>query len=113
MYLELLTTATAIQQDLATAYTQTDRLEEVGHYFRTLNLATLLFFEQVEPPAACREIHAAFLKWQKLGQEALAEEIAAGEPVDTDTTRRYLAASREFSQAMANFAVAAQEVEPA
>lgn len=110
MYLELLTTATAIQQDLVTAYTQTDRLEEVGQYFRALNMATVLFFEQVEPPAAFRDVHAAFLAWQKLGQAALAEEIAAGEPVDTETTRRYVQASQEFTRAMAAFAETVQAV---
>ncbi|MCB9079684.1 MAG: hypothetical protein H6631_18925 [Anaerolineaceae bacterium] len=110
MYLELLTTATAIQQDLVTAYTQTDRLAEVGQYFRALNMATVLFFEQVEPPAACREVHTAFLNWQKLGQAALAEEIAAGEPVETETTRRYVAASQEFTRAMAAFAETVQAV---
>ncbi|HRV94636.1 MAG TPA: hypothetical protein P5526_20930 [Anaerolineae bacterium] len=108
MYLELLATATATQQDLATAYTQTGRLAEVGQYFRALNIATTLFFEQVEPPAALSEVHAAFLNWQKLGQEALAEEIAAGEPVDNDTTRRYVEANQEFAQAMAAFVEAAQ-----
>ena len=108
MYLELLATATATQQDLATAYTQTGRLGEVGQYFRALNMATVLFFEQVEPPPACQEVHEAFLKWQRLGQEALAEEIEAGEPVETEATRRYIAASQEFAKAMTAFAEAAQ-----
>lgn len=108
MYLELLTTATAVQQDLATAYTQSGRLIELGQYFRALNIATVLFFEQITPPPACEEIHNAFLTWQRLGQEALEEELAAAEPVDSETTRRYIEASQQFAAAMATFAAEEQ-----
>lgn len=104
MYLELLTTATAVQQDLATAYTQSGRLIELGQYFRALNIATVLFFEQITPPPACETIHDAFLTWQRLGQQALEEELAAGEPVDSEITRRYAEASQQFAAAMAAFA---------
>jgi hypothetical protein len=105
MYLELLTTATAIQQDLATAYTQSGRLIELGQYFRALNIATVLFFEQIEPAPEFQEVHDTFLAWQKLGQKALEEELAAGEPVDSEITRRYVEASQQFAAAMAALAV--------
>lgn len=108
MYLELVITATAVQRDLANAYTQSGRLAEVGQYFCALNLATVLFFEQIEPALECRELHDAFLNWQKLGREALEEELDAGEPVNSETSRRYVEASQHFANALATFAEEAQ-----
>ena len=100
MYLELLTTATAIQQDLAMAYAQTDRPAPLGQYFQAVNMATTLYFEQIEPPAECRDVHETFLNWQRLGQAALNEELEAGEPVASDTALQFYEAGKQFTMAM-------------
>jgi hypothetical protein len=104
VYIELLVTATAVQRDLANAYTQSGRLPELGQYFRALSLATTYFFEQIEPSPEFRRLHNAFIHWQKLGQEALREELEAGEPVHSDLTRQHLEASQQFADVLAELA---------
>ena len=107
MYLELMTTAVAVQRDLATAYTATGRLGEVGMYFVAVNRLTLAFFERMDPPENARELHQAFLDWQRLGIEGLEEELQAGTQVDSQTSRRLAEASLRFTEAFSAFATSA------
>ena len=55
MYLELLVAAGAVQRDLAAAYAASDRMPEIGLYFAAVDLTTLKFFEDVEPPPKLAE----------------------------------------------------------
>lgn len=109
MYLELLTTVTAVQQDLANAYVASDRMQEVGLYFLAINYATAAFFDQVTPPPKCEHLHEEFLKWQKLGIKALSEEMEAGKSVNSQTSRLYAEASQKFADAFAAFVKEAQQ----
>lgn len=104
MYIELLTTVTAVQQDLAMAYTSSDRMREIGLYFLAINETTVEFFKYVEHPKKMKEVHEAFLEWQNLGIQALKEELEQTEPVESELTRRHVEASQRFSAALAVFA---------
>ncbi len=110
MYLELLVTATAVQQDLSNAYIASGRKWDLGAYFVALNYTTLKFFEQIEPPPDCEHLHAALLKWQSLGLEALTEELKAGAPVESEISQRFAEATKEFTEAMNAFLKSTQSV---
>ena len=108
MYLELVTTVVAIQRDLACIYAASGRMGELGAYFIALNYTTLKFFEQIEPPPKCTQLHVALLKWETLGLEALAEELEAGVPINSETTCHFAEAAQEFNDALSAFARSAQ-----
>jgi hypothetical protein len=101
MYLELITTVTAVQNDLANAYASSGRMREIGQYFLVLNRSTIEFFKYVEPPKALENLHKAFITWQKCGAEALQEELETGKPNDSDAAKRHVEASQAFAQALA------------
>ena len=100
MYLELITTVTAIQNDLANAYASSGRMEEIGRYFLVINKTTIEFFKYVEPPEALEDLHEAFVNWQTFGAEALEQELESGELAEGEVTERHVAASQAFAQAL-------------
>jgi len=100
MYLELITTVTAIQNDLANAYASSGRMEEIGRYFLVINKTTVEFFKYVEPPEALADLHEAFVKWQTFGAEALEEELDSGELAKGEVTKRHVEASQAFGEAL-------------
>lgn len=112
MYLELIITATAVQQELANAYVQSNRMPEIGQYFLAINLANVSFFEQIEAPSRCADLHRAFLDWQTLGNQALAEELKAGMLVESEITRRFAASSKHFSDTLIAFRDEASHIQP-
>lgn len=100
MYLELVTTSTAVQQSLANAYASSGRMEEIGLYMLALSSATIGFYGAVEPPDKCRALHEAHMKWLQLGIEALTEEMAAGQAVDSEKSRQFVQAAQAFVQSL-------------
>lgn len=100
MYIELITTAVAMQRDMARAYSALGRTQEIGVYFLVLNSATKSFFERLSPPLPCNELHATFLEYLRTGVEALREELEAGEPRNSETSRQFVTASQAFSDAL-------------
>jgi hypothetical protein len=109
MYLELLTTVAVVQEDLSNAYIASGRMREVGIYFLTVNQATVALFEQIKPPEGGEHLHETFLKWQKLGIDALAEELKAGMPLNSEAAHKYADATKQYTEALASFAAAARE----
>jgi hypothetical protein len=101
MYLELITTVTALQNGLANAYSSSDRMPEIGLYFLAMNQATVEFFKYVEHPKALGELHEAFMEWQTLGIVSLREELDPKQPVSEETSRAHIQASDAFAQALA------------
>lgn len=51
------------------------------------------------------------MNWQRLGQEALAEELEAGQPVDMETSRRFVEAGQVFAARLNRIAEEARAVE--
>jgi hypothetical protein len=109
MYLELITTVTAIENDLANAYASSGRMEEIGRYFLVINKTTIEFFKYVEPPEAMKDLHKAFVTWQELGAEALEQELETGELIDNETTKKYVEASQVFGETLAELTSAPEE----
>jgi hypothetical protein len=101
MYLELITTVTAVQNDLANAYTSSGRMEEIGRYFLIVNRTTIEFFKYVEPPEAMQNLHKAFVTWQELGADALEQELETGELINNEATKKLVEASQAFAEALA------------
>lgn len=108
MYLELVTTAAAVQNDLANAYTSSGRLRELGMYFLAMNQATVEFFKYVDPPSQLEELHQGFLEWQTLGLQALRLELELEEGDDEQVTARHIEAGQEFAQGLERLAEAAE-----
>lgn len=108
MYLELITTVTAIQNDLANAYASSGRMEEIGRYFLVINKTTIEFFKYVEPPKALEELHQAFVTWQTFGAEALEAELESGELAEGDVVKRHVEASQAFAEALQDAMSAAE-----
>src|SRR5438067_2172284 len=101
MYLELLTTSLAVQQNLVSAYSASGRLKEIGLYFMAVNHATAIFFDSLEPPESCRGVHSAFLKWQRLGMEALAGEVSEDDQGgQAKREQLHIEASEEMARAL-------------
>jgi hypothetical protein len=101
MYIELLTTATIVQRALADAYVASGRMKEIGLYFLTHNYTTVAFFEQIIPPDKVQTLHEAFLQWQRLGIDALAEELEVGRPINSEKARQHVEASQRFAETLA------------
>lgn len=101
MYLQLITTATVLQNGLANAYTASDRMPEVGLYFLAMNQATHEFFKYVEHPKGFGELHQAFMEWQERGIAALREDLDPKQPASEETTRAHIQASEAFAKALA------------
>jgi hypothetical protein len=97
MYIQLITTAVAMQRDMSQRYAAQGRKQEIGTYFLVLNSATASFFERLSPPPVCTEVHAAFLKYLRTGIEALKEEVEAGLPQDSKLARQFVNASKKFA----------------
>jgi hypothetical protein len=111
MYLELLVTAGALQRDLAAAYAASDRMPEVGLYFAAVDLATLKFFEAVEPPPKLADLHETFLQFQRLGVAALVEELERGSQAETEASRAFAFAAKQYASRLTSAAGAPQESE--
>ena len=109
MYLELITTVTAVENDLANAYASSGRMEEIGRYFLVINRTTVEFFKYVEPPEALKDLHQAFVTWQERGADALEEELDSGEPVDSETTKSHIEASEAFAAELSEAMAAADK----
>lgn len=101
MYLQLITTATVLQNGLANAYTASGRMPEVGLYFLAMNQATHEFFKYVEHPKGLGDLHEAFMEWQQLGIAALREELDPKQPVTAAVTDAHIQASEAFAKALA------------
>jgi hypothetical protein len=99
MYLELLITASGAESSVAGAYEASDHMPEVGSYFLLLATTTIAFFEALEPPAQCVQVHNAFLTWQRACVETLMEELST-ERVLSDTSRRQGLAATAYEQAL-------------
>jgi hypothetical protein len=111
MYLELLETELGVQGALASAYFASGRSREIGMLALATNSVARAFFEKVEPPVECVELHQSFLRWQELGIDALAEELKENPNSDTDLERRFAAAAEHFHQALEAFMENAKKVE--
>ena len=101
MYLELLVTAGAVQRDLATAYAASDRMPEIGLYFAAIDWMTLKFFEGVEPPPKLAGLHESFLQFHRLGVAALLEELERGSLQETEASRAFAFAAKQYVSALA------------
>jgi hypothetical protein len=108
MYIELLTTAAAVQNDLANAYTSSGRMRELGMYFLAMNQATFEFFKYVDPPKELVDLHKAFTDWQSLGVQALRQELELEDAGEEDVTERHIQAGQEFAQALEDLAERAE-----
>jgi hypothetical protein len=100
MYIELLTTAVGIQERVAAGFTASGRIPELGLYFLSLNYLTVAFFENLDPPASCIDLHARFLEWERLGISALEQELKTGMPLDSEAARNFGEAGRAFGKAL-------------
>lgn len=107
MYLELVMTAAAVQNDLANAYTSSGRLRELGMYFLAMNQATVEFSKYVDPPKELEGLHEGFVEWQSLGIEALRQELELAEDGAEDVTEAHIEAGQAFAQALEEFAASA------
>jgi hypothetical protein len=101
MYLELLVAAGAVQRDLAAAYAASDRMPEIGVYFAAVDWMTLKFFEGVEPPPTLAGLHESFLQFQRLGVVALLEELERGSLQETEASRAFAFAAKQYASALA------------
>lgn len=104
MYMELVTTAAAVQNDLANAYTSSGRMRELGLYFLAMNQATVEFFKYVEEPEELSDLHQAFMKWQSLGIHALRQELELEGAGAEDVTENHIRAGQEFARALEELA---------
>jgi hypothetical protein len=111
MYLELVTTVTAVQNDLANAYAASGRMEEIGRYFLVVNKTTIEFFKYVEPPDAMQDLHEAFVNWQECGAAALEEELDKGELIDDEISQRHVEASQAFAELLGKLTAPPEEEE--
>jgi hypothetical protein len=100
MFVELLITCSAAQRELIKAYEATDRLREVGLYVLAQQISSLAYFQQFEPPHACRALYQAFMNWQHLGIETLAAELDSNQAVDPKLIQEYEDSAEQFAAEM-------------
>jgi hypothetical protein len=112
VYLELLQTELGVQGTLCTAYVASGRSREVGMLALALNSVARAFFEEIEPPEACADVHRAFLRWQELGIDALAEELKDSRTSDGERGRRFAEAAGTFRATLAAFETDAKMRKP-
>jgi hypothetical protein len=100
MYLELLITASGAEASVAGAYEASDHMPEVGSYLLVLATTTIAFFENVDPPTQCTQVHNAFLAWQRACVEGLIETLSSDGRASPETNRRQGLAAGAYEQAL-------------
>jgi hypothetical protein len=100
MYLELLITASGAEASVAGAYEASDHMPEVGSYLLVLTTTTIAFFETMDPPAQCTQVHNAFLAWQRAYVEGLIEAVSNGGRASPETSRRQGLAATAYEKAL-------------
>jgi hypothetical protein len=76
MYLEVLITACAAEQEIAAAYLASGRNKEIALYLLAVADTTLAFVKTLQPPESLVAVHDAFINWHSQTLNALARDIA-------------------------------------
>jgi len=75
MYINLLMASWDVQRKLASAYENSNRNPGIGMFLLCHLITSLRFVERTVPPEAFRELHDAWLAYQRLSVEILAAEL--------------------------------------